>query len=248
MLTEERKHLILRLLEAEGIVKSQALIQELDASESTIRRDLQELEDAGRLVRIHGGAKQIQNLADEPHMSEKTVKNVQEKSLIAQLAVEEIHDDDVIYLDAGSTTLEMLPFLKNKNIKVVTNSVLHAAQLVEANIKTIILGGEIKLSTDAVLGNSAIQQLQGFHINKAFVGTNGLTEAGFTTPDIEEAALKQTAIQQSERAFIIADHSKFQKVSFAKFAEISEATIITDYCPKEYLTALKALTTIKEAK
>lgn len=142
MLTEERKQKILQLLEQHKIVKSQELVVLLDASESTIRRDLQELEDEGLLQRIHGGAKKEDLLGFEQNMSEKTLKNVHEKQVIARLAAELVNDEEVIYLDAGSTTLEMIPFLKDKRITVVTNSVKHAAALVDLQVSTIVLGGK----------------------------------------------------------------------------------------------------------
>ncbi len=112
MLTEERRQKILDLLEQQKIVKSQDLVNLLNASESTIRRDLQELENGGFLERVHGGAKKEQLLNFEQNMSEKSLKNIHEKQQIAKLAAETINDEDVIYLDAGSTTLEMIPFYK----------------------------------------------------------------------------------------------------------------------------------------
>ena len=156
MLTEERRQKILHLLDRHKIVKSQDLVNLLNASESTIRRDLQDLENDGLLERIHGGAKKGQLLGFEQAMSEKTLKNVHEKHKIAQIAAELINDEDVIYLDAGSTTLEMIPYLQGKKITIVTNSVKHAASLVDLQLPTIILGGMIKLSTNAVLGSSVI--------------------------------------------------------------------------------------------
>lgn len=184
MLTEERRQKILDLLEQQKIVKSQDLVNLLNASESTIRRDLQELENSGFLERVHGGAKKEQLLNFEQNMSEKSLKNVHEKQQIAKSAAETINDEDVIYLDAGSTTLEMIPFLQGKQITVVTNSVQHAANLVDLELATIILGGTIKLATNAVLGSNAIEQLKNFHFNKAFMGMNGAhLEQGFTTPD-----------------------------------------------------------------
>lgn len=248
MLTDERRQKILAELERRHLVKSQDLIEQLDASESTIRRDLQELEDAGLLRRVHGGAKSIQQLSLEPDMHEKTVKNVREKQLIVQLAAEEIRSGDIIFLDAGSTTLELIPLLKGKNITVVTNSVRHATDLVELDVETIILGGSIKLTTNAVLGNFAFQQLNQMRFNCAFMGANGVHERfGYTTPDPEEGALKQAAMKQAAKVFILADHSKFNQTSFFKVADISSATILTNYCPTEFLNGIKQLTTIKEA-
>ncbi|MHC5373835.1 DeoR/GlpR family DNA-binding transcription regulator [Enterococcus sp. LJL120] len=248
MLTDERRQKILEALDRQQLIKSQDLMDQLSASESTIRRDLQELEDAGLLTRIHGGAKIIEPLGLEPNLNEKTFKNLHEKQAIVQMALTEIREDDIIYLDAGSTTLEFIPFLKDKRIVVVTNSVRHANELVDLNIETIILGGSIKLTTNAVLGNFAIAQLQQMRFNCAFMGMNGIHETfGLTTPDPEEGALKQMAMAQAEKVFVLADDSKFNKTSFFKVADVSSATIITNYCPAEYLPALKKQTTIKEA-
>lgn len=249
MLTEERQQKILDLLEKQGVVKSQELTELLQASESTIRRDLQELENKGLLVRIHGGAKQNQRLSLELNMDEKTAKNVHEKQRIAQLAANEIQDEDIIYLDAGSTTLELIPLLAGKKVTIVTNSVRHATSLVELQIPTIILGGPIKLSTNAVLGATALHQLRQLRFNKAFMGINGLHEEfGFTTPDPEEAAMKRVVFENAEKVFVLADQTKFGNITFIKVAEIKDATILTDSCPHEFTKALSSLTTIKEAK
>ncbi|WP_165006233.1 MULTISPECIES: DeoR/GlpR family DNA-binding transcription regulator [unclassified Enterococcus] len=248
MLTEERRQKILHLLDQQNIVKSQDLVSLLNASESTIRRDLQELENDGFLERIHGGAKKEQLLGFEQNMSEKTLKNVQEKQSIVKLAAELINDEDVIYLDAGSTTLEMIPYLQGKQITVVTNSVKHAANLVDLQLPTIVLGGQVKLSTNAVLGANTMRQLSDYHFNKAFMGMNGAhLIQGFTTPDPEEAALKRLAMQNSEETFVLMDHTKFNKLTFTSVAPLSAATIITERCPMEFVAEFREQTTIKEA-
>lgn len=247
MLTEERKETILRLLSQQAIVKSQDLSSLLNASESTIRRDLQDLEDEGLLERIHGGAKRILHLEHEQDMTEKSAKNVQKKQMIAKYAASLVHENDIIYLDAGSTTFEMIPFLAGKSVKVVTNSVYHAASLADYQIATIILGGTIKLSTKAVLGASTSDQLRQFRFNRCFMGSNGVhSQFGFTTPDPEEAALKTLAMTHSEAAYILVDDSKFGQISFTKIADIKDATIITNQNSYEFLAELKDQTTIKE--
>ncbi|MEI5989331.1 DeoR family transcriptional regulator [Enterococcus termitis] len=248
MLTEERHQAILRLLDQQSVVKSQELSTLLNASESTIRRDLQELEDAELLERVHGGAKRILNLGFEQDMTEKSVKNTQEKQAIASLAAEFVHDGDVIYLDAGSTTLEMLPFLIGKNITVVTNSVHHAAKLGDLNINTIILGGALKLSTKAIIGATGMEQLAHFRFNKVFMGMNGVhLEFGLTTPDPEEAALKRLAIAQAEEAYVLVDQTKLNKVTFTKVTELQDVTLLTNHCSSELLQQFQKITTIKEA-
>lgn len=248
MLTDERRKKIIELLDQYSIVKSQDLITMLDASESTIRRDLQDLENAGLLERVHGGARRPQYLEQEQAMTEKSFKNVQQKKAIAKLAAKYVTDGDVIYLDAGTTTLEMIPLLKGKAITAVTNSVGLAARLVEHEINTIVLGGRIKLTTDAVIGTQAMEQLTNYRFNKAFMGMNGVhVEHGFTTPDTEEASLKRLAMEHAHEVFILVDYSKFNQVSFTRVASLDAATILTDKCPLNVYDKIKELTTIKEA-
>ncbi|KAF1300129.1 MULTISPECIES: DeoR/GlpR family DNA-binding transcription regulator [Enterococcus] len=250
MLTEERQQKILSLLEEKNIVKLHELTNALGASESTIRRDLQELEDQQLLTRIHGGAKKIQRLGVEPTMLEKTQKNATEKKAIAQQAVNQLHKNEVIYLDAGSTTYEMIPLLPTHfDLKVVTNSVKHAALLIDRQIATIIIGGTIKLSTNAAMGSTSAQQLKQYRFNKTFLGMNGVEDhCGLTTPDPEEAALKRLAIENSEQTFVLIDHSKFQQITFTQVAPLdSSITLITDHVPDGY-RSLYPETTIMEVK
>lgn len=247
MLTEERHRKIIEWLERDGLVKLQNLIQWLDSSESTIRRDLHELEELGLLERIHGGAKRPQHLEQELGMIEKSARNVQQKKLVAEYAADFITDGDVIYLDAGSTTAEMIPFMKKRTVTVVTNSVGLAARLVEAQIAVIVLGGRIKLTTDAVVGSQALEQLKQYRFNKAFMGMNGVQiDSGYSTPDPEEAILKRAAIQQAEEAFVLVDHSKFNQTSFVSVAPLSAASILTDTCPLIIRDQITEQTTLKE--
>lgn len=247
MLTEERQKVILDLLKEHGIVKSQVLVKQLATSESTIRRDLQELEEAGHLRRVHGGAKSIVKLDSEPNMREKSAINIHEKQLIAKYAASLVSDGDFIYLDAGTSTYEMIPFLRGKNINVITNSVYHATALTDFEIPTMIIGGSIKISTKAVVSAFSLQQLKTFRFDKSFMGINGIhPEYGLTTPDTEEAAMKSVALDQSERVYILADDSKFNKVSFTKVAELGDNLIITNELNDKVSKTFKNIATIKE--
>ncbi|HIY57468.1 MAG TPA: DeoR/GlpR family DNA-binding transcription regulator [Candidatus Tetragenococcus pullicola] len=250
MLTEERHQHILERLEENDIVTINDLMTPLEASESTIRRDLQNLENQGLLVRIHGGAKKLQRLNFEAPMSEKAEKFHLEKKQIAKKAAHLITKENVIYLDAGTTTLAMIPYISTQdNIQVVTNSVKHATLLVERNIKTIILGGSIKLSTHAALGSFTIKQLEQFRFDQAFLGMNGAhLKAGFTTPDPEEAAIKKLAMSQSQQNYVVMDHSKFQQVTFTHVAPLKTATIITDSLPKDNSRQFQSQTKLMEVK
>lgn len=228
MLTEERRQQILQLLDAQQVIKSQELIERLDASESTIRRDLQELEDEGLLERVHGGAKRIIQLGQEYNMQEKSIKNIQEKKKIAKYAASLLREGDIIYLDAGTTTYEMIPYLPTFELKVITNSVDHAVALTERGIDTIVLGGALKASTRAILGSSALEQLANYRFNKTFLGMNAAhLEFGYSTPDPEEAVLKRLASEHAAETFFLVDASKINNVSFTKVAAIDSGTLIT---------------------
>lgn len=230
MLTEERHEYIIDKLKKENTVKIKDLQTELDCSISTVRRDLSDLEEQGLLVRVHGGAKRIYTLSSEMEMEEKSTKNIQEKKEIGELAASFVKNEDIIYLDAGTTTYEMIPFLKDKeDLLVVTNGVNHANLLLENDVSTILLGGQIKKRTKAIIGSVALSQLKQYRFAKTFLGMNGIdTEFGYTTPDTEEASLKRVAGSLSNQTYVLTDQSKFHKINFVKVNELEDFAIITN--------------------
>lgn len=248
MLTNERHQYILNFLEAHGTITIHEIADALTTSESTIRRDLQFLENQKLLLRVHGGAQRKTQLNHEASMTEKREQHCLEKQKIAKFAATLIQDNDTIFLDAGSTTLEMISFLPtDTSLKVVTNAVTHALELLERGIETIILGGTLKQTTNAIVGITAVQQLQQLYFDKAFLGINGIDDqAGYTTPDVEEAFIKKTAVNQSQKNYILADHSKFKQRSFVQVIPLPQAEIITDTCPKGYIKELRKQTSVKE--
>ncbi|MBI6874251.1 DeoR/GlpR family DNA-binding transcription regulator [Clostridium aciditolerans] len=229
MLTEERHNIILDLLREKGVIKIIDLMEITNTSESTIRRDLTYLESINALKRIHGGATLPKGRLIEPSYSEKEVQSVDEKKRIAKYAASLIEDGDSIYLDAGTSTYEMIQYIDKSNIVVVTNGLKHINALVDKGINAYILGGKIKNTTKAVIGSDALKSLEKFRFDKCFLGINGIhIECGFTTPDSEEAMLKENAIKHSRRSFVLADESKFGEVSFVKVADLKDAVIITN--------------------
>jgi DeoR family transcriptional regulator, fructose operon transcriptional repressor len=228
VLTEERRQYILAQLQQHTVIKSKALMAALDASESTIRRDLDELEAAGELKRIHGGAKRINGLGDEPDVASKSAQNLRAKQTIAQAAVRQIEPDDLIFLDAGTTTAQLIPFLADIGVTVITTGVDNASLLADYQISTLMLCGMVKPTTKALIGATTAEALNHYRFDVAFIGTNGVhPEFGLTTPDPEEAVIKRLAIHQASKPVILADPSKFEQVSFVRFADISDATILT---------------------
>lgn len=231
MLTQKRHEQILKILEDKGAVSVADLTVLLNASESTVRRDLIALSKMGKLNKVHGGATLTSGdfIKKEDNIDEKLGKNVAEKTAIAKYAAMQIQDNDYVYLDAGTTTLLMIDFIQAAQATFVTNGIGHARALVKKGFKTYILGGELKSSTEAIIGLAAAQNLHNYNFSKCFIGTNGVAKKqGFTTPDTDEAYLKAAAIEQSFAAYVLADATKFDRVSTVTFARLEEAAIITD--------------------
>ena len=245
MLKSERKKLILEELKQHKIVSLEKLVGLLETSESTVRRDLDELESENKLRRVHGGAELPHSLQEEETIQEKSVKNLQEKKLIAQKASSLIKDKDVIFVDAGSTTAFLIKELERKDITVVTNSIHHAVQLVDKQIPTVIIGGGVKMTTDASIGGVALNQINQLHFDRAFIGMNGVDEGYFTTPDMEEGAVKRAILENAKQTYVLADSSKLGQSCFAKVAPIKRAIVITSK-GHELLSAIKGKTEVIE--
>jgi DeoR family transcriptional regulator, fructose operon transcriptional repressor len=245
MLEPERHQIILEALKVKNSVKLQELVELTNSSESTIRRDLIQLEQGKFLKRVHGGAARLQGKLQEPSMTEKSSKNLQAKRQIAQYAGSLVNEDDCIYMDAGSTIFEMIPFLPD-NIVVVTNGLSHASELLEKNIKTFLIGGYAKPTTKALIGRGALDSLEHYRFDKCFMGVNGIhSQFGYTTPDPEEAMIKQLAISLSSEAYVVADESKFSEIAFAKITDLHLATIITNELDPETKDQYHSKTKIK---
>lgn len=239
VLVNERQDVILTLLRQNSTLTLQQLVEATKSSESTIRRDLNDLEKMNKLSRIHGGATVKNTLTLEKSMDENSVEHQQEKKEIAKIAAELIKDGDFIYIDAGSTMLQLISLLKGKEITVVTNGISHLQFLQELGIKTYMIGGELKHSTQAFVGSMAVQALQQYHFDIAFIGVNGFTKnEGFTTVDPEEAMVKKQAISQAEKAYVLADFSKYNHVKFAKIVNLEEVVLITTGLTEEQLATL----------
>ena len=226
MLTEKRYEIILSLLKEKGLIKVTELMDSTNTSESTIRRDLCTLESKGLLQRIHGGAKSINYTSKELSFKEKSTKNIHEKNILAKYAASLIEDGECIFLDAGTSTYEIIKYLRNNDIRCY------------------MIGGNVKLNTKAIVGSHAIKCLNKFRFDKCFIGTNGIDlKAGFTTPDCEEASIKSCAIDNSKISFVLADNSKFNEISFVKFSELEKCIIITN--KENGINEYKEITDIK---
>lgn len=238
MLSEERKGEILRIVNTNKSVTVQELRSILNVSESTIRRDITLLSREGRLVKVFGGAVALDNPPNAVELSvlAKEIMNRDEKRAIAEYAASLIVPDDYVYIDSGTTTEMMIEFIREKNATYVTNAVSHAKGLVRRGLKVLLIGGELKENTEAIVGADAILHIQKYHFSKGFFGTNGVNmKLGFTTPDVREALIKRVAIQNTQPGsrFILADHDKFGQSSAVTFSDFGGTVTITDKYPGE---------------
>lgn len=238
MLAEERFDNILKILAQRRSVTVQELCDALDASESTIRRDLVLLSQQGRLNRVHGGATLPDNafLTNEESMAAKEHQAVTQKQSIGQMAAGFIQADDFVFVDAGSTTLQLICALQGQGLRAtfVTNGIAHARLLAQKGCRVYTLGGQVRPNTEAVVGTAAMSSVGRYNFTKAFMGANGVSlDRGFTTPDVEEAALKTLAISRSMESWFLVDDSKFGKIYSAVICELTDAAIVTNRLPNE---------------
>jgi DeoR family fructose operon transcriptional repressor len=228
MLVGERRRWIVEVLSSHQRVQVDELAARFGVSESTIRRDLQLLSERGMLERTHGGA--LRPSRFEPSFGEKETESRLEKMAIAREAARLVQQGQTVFLDAGTTTLELARVLPSRlDITVATNSVPIAAELAD-RVRLILTGGTVKASTLALTGPMAERSIEQMHVDIAFVGMNGVSAAaGFTTPTLEEAATKAKMITAARMAVVLADGTKFGVVTFARVAGLDEVDlVITD--------------------
>lgn len=236
MLTEQRQEEILKILDQKGSVTLQELKEYFHTSESTIRRDLNALDKMGALTKVFGGAVKQEGriMLREEQVSQRQELYREEKNRIGRYAASLIEPEDFVYLDAGTTTGAMIPYLTERSAAFVTNAVSHALRLAENGFRVILIGGEVKAATEAIVGNEAYVNLKKFNFTKGFWGTNGVSpSAGFSTPDINEAMVKSCALAHTQQAYILCDSSKFYHTSPVTFGEFSDGIILTDKYPDD---------------
>ena len=234
MLAEQRARAILQQVSQHQTVSVAELCQATGASEATIRRDLNALARQGRLVKIHGGATSLEEeefLAREPDLATKQ-RYAREKERIARYAASLVSDDDVVFLDTGTTVLHMADHLKDSGALFVTSSIDLAGMLSAHECHVYILGGTLKPGTVDIVGAEALAAIRRYNFTKVFLGTSGVSVSqGFTTPDPEAAALKALAATRAQSVYVLADSSKFGRIGAAAVLHADEAAIITDRAP-----------------
>ena len=230
-LAPKRLEQLRRVLRQNQVVRIEELCDQLRVSAATIRRDLDVLEKLGEVRRVHGGAVSVDSRLEEPLFDDKTSLAAREKHRIAQTALRYIQPNDTIYLDGGSTVLELARLLKERtNLTVVTNSLRAAIELASRGPRLILVGGDLRRLSQTVVGPLTRLMLNQVHIDRAFMGTIGMTlEEGLTTTDPSEAYTKELVMQHAREVFLLVDSSKIGKVSFTRAGQVDGVRVfITD--------------------
>lgn len=228
--SESRQSQILEFARSRGRVEVTGLADELDVAMETIRRDLRVLSERRLVKRVHGGAIPLESAAFESGVEYRSQVDLAQKHRIAGASVGLLHGAETVYLDEGFTPRLVAERLVDRDLTVVTASLLVAEALADATAVTVILlGGRMRGRTLATVDHWALAMLRELTIDVAYLGTNGVTtEQGLTTPDPAVAAVKHEAIQRSRRNILMAAHSKFGISNFCRFAEVSDfETIVT---------------------
>lgn len=239
MLAEERRLQLTEWSKVEGKVDVLEASGRLSVAVETVRRDLEILQRRGVLRRVHGGAIPVERFAAEATVPERKSSNAEAKAKIAQAAAKFVPETGCIFVDGGSTTEQLWPYLQNKpNLLLVTNNIILTSLIGESSTKVILLGGEVRPTSLSTTGQLAVDELNHFHAQVAFLGVNGISEeAGMTTADLEEAVVKRAMIANAAERVLLADKSKFGSAFAAKFASFAEIDrLVTDLeNPEDFL-------------
>ena len=252
MYATERQELIERILAEAGRVGVHELAARFDVTTETVRRDLDALESVGALRRVHGGAVPGERRSTaEPTVLERAQRRVREKRAIGSAALDLVGPTfrGSIFFDAGTTTAavaEQLPSYLDATggrAEVVTHSLTLAPSLAAVDaVSLTVIGGRVRGITAAAVGASTVRAIEALRPDIAFIGTNGVSAGfGLSTPDPDEAAVKQAIVRAARRVVVVADSAKFGHESLVTFAGLADVDVlVTDAVPDDLLAGVLA--------
>lgn len=244
---EMRRNAIVELInEHESVSFSQLKDAFPNVSEMTLRTDLKYLDEAKRIVRIHGGARSVKMvIGTDDYLSKRFVRSIPEKQRIAEKALSLIRPDTTIFLDSGSTATMLARQLSDQSSLIYTTGLSCATELANLTKPTVMLpGGCLNRYSQSVYGITAVKELERVNFNQTFLGvTNYSTDTGFTCGSSDEAVLKQTAIRQSAQTVVLMDSSKIGGISTYHICGLKEADVVVSDggLPEEFLEECRRL-------
>lgn len=248
--TKIRRDEISKLVLGEGEIKVKDLAKRFNVSMETIRKDLNYLHECGVITKTHGGAKAINDYYWLP-VDIKMQERVDEKRYIARRALDLIDDNSVIFLDGGSTTIQLAKMLRlKKGLTVVTNSIAVADIILESNNQVICTGGITQKRGKAMVGYYAVKVIDSIHFDAMVTGTDGfMGMQGPTTFSLEEVDVRRHVIKNTTTKILICDATKFTKTSTYQYARFDEydylITSESESVNKEMVKGIKNLIVVK---
>lgn len=210
----------------------------MNVAPMTIRRDLKELENKALLVRVHGGAVLMHTFYNELANDEKKALHSDKKRMIAEKASRLIQNEDTIFIGSGTTNEAIFPFIKHMHLRIITNS-LYIFEQYEAleHMDIVLIGGRYRKKTGSFIGQLANTMLEQLHIDKAFIGVNGISDNDATTANEEEGKANEIVLNRSTKKYLVSDSSKFNTRAFSVFYKLDAIdAIITDDAMTQPLT------------
>jgi len=228
MLPKKRKQQIVDLVEDRNGCSVDELADEIEVSSATIRRDLQDLEERKLIERTHGGATPV--ISHGKPYEKRKVQYIDQKRSIAERAVEEIREGQVIFFDSGSTLVELAKRVpESLSITAVTRMPAVTYKLAERDHEVALTGGTYQKEGHSCVGPWADNRVKQINADLLFLGTDGIDENGVTARDIQQSQIKRTLIDNARRVVLLADHSKFDKQHAYQFGLHSSIDVlITD--------------------
>lgn len=231
MLAAQRRAMILAELTRDGTVKVSQLVDLLQVSDMTVRRDLLALQRQGLLEKVHGGAMAIAEPSTaEPGFEVNAARRRAEKQAIAERAARLVRPGSSIAVSAGTTTHAFVSHLVDiPGLTVVTNSIQVADVFYQAGWESssVLLTGGMRTPSDALVGPVAVRTLGSLHVDAVFMGVHGMDDvAGFTSPNMLEAEANRAMIRSGRRLIVLTDSSKWGIVGLSSMADLSEASVL----------------------
>jgi DeoR/GlpR family transcriptional regulator of sugar metabolism len=231
VLPQQRHELILRTLRAEGPAAVRVLANQLGVSQATVRRDLVQLDQQGRLTRVYGGAVSATD-NDEPFAEVATVR-VQEKDLIAECAASMVKDGETVLLDIGTTAHRLAHQLHGRSITVITSNLAVYEELQDDHdIQLVLLGGIVRRSYRSLVGFLTEDALRQLHADRLFLGTSGVRPNGqIMDTTVVEVPVKRAMIAAADHVVLLADASKFPGTGMARVCDPSALDVVVTNAP-----------------
>lgn len=230
MAAESRRNRLLELVRVRGFAALPDLATELNVSESTIRRDLEQLEGDGAAKRTHGGVFYTGPKPKLQHFDKIQSRNFIEKQEIAKFAATLIEEGDTILLDGGSTTYELARLIVGRSLQVITNSLPVANLFMGSETADLIMiGGYVHSKSGVALGPYASEMLRDLNCRQAFLSVAGIHQEGLFNSNLLLVETERTMMNSADQVYILADSSKLGRKSLSKLCDLSEAqNIIVD--------------------